>query len=66
MAKKQTTEVTIEKTFQEQLLELEKDFVMKKMEMIAGKLKDVRSLSKIRDQIARVKTKMRAQELENV
>ena len=46
--------------------ELEKEVVTKKLEMKVGKLKDVRAVAKLRDEIARMLTMIRAKELEEV
>lgn len=54
-------ETSVEKTLEQ----LQKDVVMKKMELMMGKLKDVRSISRTNDEIARLKTAARMKELTN-
>lgn len=48
---------------QKTVQELQKEIVIKKMELRMGKLKDVRSISKTLDEIARLKTMERMKEL---
>jgi len=56
-----------EKTAEVQsITQLRKDLSNKRMELRMGKLKDVRSISKIQDKIARILTAQRAKELETV
>ena len=45
---------------------MQEEIVKKRMELLAGKLKDVRSISKLRDEVARLKTAERMKELQSL
>ncbi|HAV15293.1 MAG TPA: hypothetical protein DCX25_03110 [Candidatus Pacebacteria bacterium] len=45
---------------------MQEEIVKKRMELLAGKLKDVRSISKLRDELARFKTAERMKELQSL
>ncbi|HZZ98649.1 MAG TPA: 50S ribosomal protein L29 [Candidatus Saccharimonadia bacterium] len=48
------------------IADLQQELVVKRMELMMGKLKDVRSISKTQDVIARMKTAVRIKELTTV
>ncbi len=48
------------------IADLQQELVVKRMELMMGKLKDVRSISKTQDVIARMKTAARIKELTTV
>jgi len=66
MAKKITDTPASKEELMKKVRELEKEVVTKKLEMKVGKLKDVRAVAKLRDEIARMLTMIRAKELEEV
>jgi ribosomal protein L29 len=70
-AKKVETKVETKKVekkadAQKSVADLQKELVVKRMELMMGKLKDVRSISKTQDEIARLKTLARMKELTTV
>ncbi len=72
-AKVKTTTKTVKKDEKKvsadpkvQVVELQKQLMVKRLEFLSGKLKDVHAVKKLRKELARVKTAIRAKELESI
>jgi len=66
MTKNKVDNTQDKKELLKKVQELQKEVVAKKLEMKVGKVKDVRTVAKLRDEIARLLTAIRAKELEQV
>lgn len=63
---KKSQQTVEQKQEQKTVVQLQTELMKMRMELLAGKLKDVRKISKTRDDIARRKTVERAKELAQV